>query len=88
MMVSSKHDNAGRLVAVTGGSAAIALGALLMAVHQETAGANTVAKSSNMNVGATTTESAPGATEVTTMAAPAMKGPAALPAEEKGPAAP
>ena len=41
-----------------------------------------------MTVGATTTETTPATVEATTMAAPVMRGPAALPAEEQGPAAP
>jgi hypothetical protein len=41
-----------------------------------------------MNIGSTTTETTPPLVEATTMAAPAMRGPAALPAEEQGPAAP
>jgi hypothetical protein len=41
-----------------------------------------------MTIGATSTETTPALVEATTMAAPAMHGPAALPAEEQGPAAP
>jgi hypothetical protein len=41
-----------------------------------------------MTIGSTSTETTPAAVEATTMAAPAMRGPAALPTEEQGPAAP
>jgi hypothetical protein len=47
-----------------------------------------VAKSSSMTVGSTSIETMSSTVEATTMAAPAMRGPAALTAEEQGPAAP
>ena len=87
-MNSRKRNNVKLLVAVIGGSGVIAMGALSVAVGQEQAGQESVAKSSNMNVGATSTETTPPVVEATTMAAPAMKGPAPLPAEEQSPAAP
>jgi len=59
-----------------------------MAVHQQEAGPDTMAKSTTMTIGSTTTETTPPAVEATTMAAPAMRGPAGLPTEEQGPAAP
>jgi hypothetical protein len=86
-MVSAKRNNVKLLVAVIGGGA-IAMGMLSAAIGQEQAGQQSVAKSSNMNVGSTTTETTPPLVEATTMAAPAMKGPAPLPAEEQSPAAP
>jgi hypothetical protein len=87
-MISAKRNNAKLLVALIGGSGVIAMGAMLAAIGQEQTGQETVAKSSSMNIGSTTTETTPPLVEATTMAAPAMRGPAALPAEEQGPAAP
>ena len=87
-MDSPKRNNVKLLAAVIGGSGVIAMGALSVAVAQEQPGQESVAKSSSMTVGATTTETTPATVEATTMAAPAMRGPAALPAEEQGPAAP
>jgi hypothetical protein len=87
-MVSSKRNNMKLLVALIGGSAIIAMAALSVAFGQEQAGKESVAKSSGMNIGSTTTETTPPLVEATTLAARAMRGPAALPAEEQGPAAP
>jgi hypothetical protein len=87
-MDSTRRNNVKLLAAVIGGSGVIAMGALFVAVAQEQPGQESVAKSSSMTVGATTTETTPATVEATTMAAPAMRGPAALPAEEQGPAAP
>jgi hypothetical protein len=85
-MDSPKRNNVKLLAAVIGGSGVIAMGALFVAVAQEQPGQE--AKSSSMTVGGTTTETTPATVEATTMAAPVMRGPAALPAEEQGPAAP
>ena len=87
-MVSAKRNNTKLLVVVIGGSGVIAMGALFVAVGQEQAGHESLAKSSSMNIGSTTTETTPPLVEATTMAAPAMKGPAPLPTEEQSPAAP
>jgi len=76
------------LAAVIGGSGLIAMGALSVAIAQEHAGEASAAKSTTMTIGSTSTETTPAAVEATTMAAPAMRGPAPLPAEEQGPAAP
>jgi len=78
-MDSLKRGNVRLFAVLIGGSAAV--GAL--SVVQEA-----VAKSSSMTVGSTSTETTPSTVEATTMAAPAMRGPAAPPAEEQGPAAP
>ena len=78
-MDSLKRDNVRLFAVLIGGSAAV--GAL--SVVQ-----GSVAKSSSMTVGSTSTETTPATVEATTMAAPAMRGPAAPPAEEQGPAAP
>ncbi len=76
------------LAAVVGSSALAAAAVLLIAVHDQSAGYVELAKSVTMTVGSTSTETTPSTIEATTMAAPAMTGPAALPAEEQGPAAP
>ena len=87
-MVSAKRNNTRLLVALIGGSSVIAMGALSAVFGQEQTGQASVAKSSTMNVGSTTTVTTPPLVEATTMAVPAMKGPAPLPAEEQSPAAP
>ena len=87
-MESPKRSNVKLLVAVIGGSGVIAMGALSVAIAQEQVGQESAAKSTTMTVGSTSTETTPATVEATTMAAPAMKGPAPLPAEEQGPAAP
>jgi hypothetical protein len=87
-MDSIKRSNVRLLAAVIGGSGVVAMGALSMAIHQQEAGPDTMAKSTTMSIGSTTTETTPASIEATTMAAPAMRGPAALPTEEQGPAAP
>ena len=71
------------LAAVVGGSAIVAMGALTMAVGHEQAGPETVAKSTTMSVGASSTATTPPTVEATSMAAPAIKGPAPLPSEQK-----
>jgi hypothetical protein len=87
-MGSPKRNNVKPLAVVIGGSGGIAMGALSVAVAQEHPGQVSVAKSSSMSVGSTSTETTPATVEAITMAAPATRGPAALPAEEQGPAAP
>jgi hypothetical protein len=59
-----------------------------VAIAQEQACQASAAKSTTMTVGSTSTETTPPTVEATTMAAPAVKGPAPLPSEESGPAAP
>jgi hypothetical protein len=86
-MDAPQRNNVKLLVAVIGGGV-IAMGALSVAIGHEQAGPESVAKSSSMNIGSTTTETTPPLVEATTMAAPAMRGPAPLPAEEQSPAAP
>jgi hypothetical protein len=87
-MNSPKRNNVKLFAAVIGGCGVIAAGAVSVADAQEHAGQAFVAKSSSMTVAATSTETTPAPVEATTMAVPAMRGPAALPAEEQGPAAP
>jgi hypothetical protein len=64
------------------------MGATSLAIAEEQAGPQAVAKSTTMTIGATSTETTPSTVEATTMAEPALRGPAPLPAEEQGPAAP
>jgi len=87
-MDSSKRNNVRLLAAAIGGSGVVAMAALSMAIHQQEAGPDTMAKSTTMSIGSTTTETTPASIEATTMAAPALRGPVALPTEEQGPAAP
>jgi hypothetical protein len=87
-MVSAKRNNVKLLAAVIAGSSVVAMGAVSVAISQEQAGQESAAKSTTMTIGSTSTETTAPAVEATTMAAPAMRGPAALPTEEQGPAAP
>jgi hypothetical protein len=87
-MNSLKRNNVKLLAAVIGGSGVIAIGAMSVAIAQEQAGQESAAKSTTMTIGSTSTEATPPTVEATTMAAPALRGPAALPTEEQGPAAP
>ena len=87
-MDSPKRNNVKLLAAVIGGSGVIAMGAMSVAITQEQAGQESAAKSTTMTIGSTSTETTPATVEATTMAAPAVKGPALLPSEESGPAAP
>jgi len=87
-MNSLKRNNVKLLAAVIGGSGVIAMGAISVAIAQEQAGQESAAKSTTMTIGSTSTETTPPTVEATTMAAPGLRGPAALPAEEQGPAAP
>jgi hypothetical protein len=79
----SKGNNVKLLAAVIGVGAVIAMGALSMAIHQEQTGPDTLAKSTTMSVGSTSTETTPPTVEATSMAVPSMKGPAPLPSEQK-----
>ena len=83
-MNSPKRNNVKLLAAVIGGCGVIAAGAVSVADAQEQAGQESVAKSSSMTVAATSTETTPSTVEATTMAVPAMRGPAPLPSEEQG----
>jgi hypothetical protein len=80
---NKNRKNVKVLSAVIGGSAIVAMGALTVDVGQEQAGPDTLAKSTTMSVGATSTATTPPAVEATPMAVPAMKGPAPLPSEQK-----
>ncbi len=82
-MRSPKRNNARLLVAVIGASGVVAIGALSVAIGQQPAGPAAVVSSGK--------STAAGPTSTTTtamMAVPLMKGPAPLPTEEQGPAAP
>jgi hypothetical protein len=82
-MASNNRRNLKLLSAVIGGSAVVAMSALSLAIAQEQAGPETVAKSSHMTVGSTFTQTTPSNAEATSMAVPTLKGPAPLPSEEK-----
>ena len=82
-MDSNKPNKAKVLAAVIGGSAIVTMGALTMSIHQQTSGTENTA-AGKMSMAATTTASGKDDTvEATSMAAPVIKGPAPLPAEEK-----
>jgi len=82
-MDSKKRGTVKLLAAAIGGSAVVTMGALAMSVHQQPAGAENVAVG-KMTMAATTTASGKDDTvEATSMAAPVIKGPAPLPAEEQ-----
>ena len=86
-MDSRDRNKVKLLAAVIGGSAVVTLGALATSIHQEPTGTADVA-AGKMTMGATSTETVvPAAVdnliEATTMAVPAIKGPAPLPPEEK-----
>lgn len=82
-MDSTKRDRAKLLAAVIGGSAVVTMGALAMSIHQQPSGADTVAVG-KFTLAATTTASGTDDTvEATSMAVPAIKGPAPLPTEQK-----
>ena len=74
-----------RLLAVVGGCAVVAMGALGIAAGQVSAGEQTLhSQQAVMTTGATVTESVPPSEPVITMAVPAIKGPATLPPEDQG----
>jgi hypothetical protein len=77
------RTNVKLLSAVLGGSALLAMGSLSLAVHQEQIGPDTTARSSTMTIGSTTTATTPPKVEATSMAVPAIKGPAPLPSEQQ-----
>ena len=71
-MNTTKRTNVKMLAAVIGGSAIVAMGALTMAISQQEATPASIS-SSGMPVGATTTQTTPGAGPETTMAVPVVK---------------
>lgn len=70
------------LAATIGAGAVVAMGALGMALDQEQAGGDAVAKATPMTIGATSTQTTPSTAPATEMAVPSIKGPAPLPSEE------
>jgi hypothetical protein len=81
--MNSNKNTAKLLAAVIGGSAVVTMGALTVSIHQQPNAATNLAVG-KMTVAATTTASGKADTvEATSMAVPAIKGPAPLPAEEK-----
>jgi len=81
-MSTTKANKVKLLGAVIGGSAVVTMGALAMSVHQQPAASQNLAVG-QMTMAATTTASGKVDTvEATSMAVPAIKGPAPLPTEE------
>jgi hypothetical protein len=70
--------------AIMGGSAVVTLGALSVGIIEGQAAPASAAGSSQMSLGATTTQSVPPSAPAVGDAAPAIKGPAPLPSEEQG----
>jgi hypothetical protein len=68
----TRRTNVKMLAAVIGGSAVLAMGALTMAITEQQAAPATLT-SSEMTVGATSTQETPPATPETTVAVPAVK---------------
>ena len=80
---TSKSSGGLRLCAATiGASAVVAMAAIGLMVAQEHDG-DSVAKSTTMTIGSTSTETTPSTGPAIAMAKPAMKGPAPLPSEEE-----
>ncbi|MGH3676025.1 MAG: hypothetical protein ACRDU5_09875 [Mycobacterium sp.] len=82
-MDSHIRNNVKLLVAVIGGSAVVTMGALTMAIHQQQVEPGALFAKPSMTVGATSTVTKPPTVEPTTMAVPAIKGPAPLPPEQE-----
>jgi hypothetical protein len=69
---ANKRTNVKMLAAVIGGSAAVAMGALTMAINQEQAAPATIT-GSGMSVGATSTQETPPSIPETTFAEPVVR---------------
>jgi|KBSMisStandDraft_5_1062788.scaffolds.fasta_scaffold147782_1 hypothetical protein len=82
-MHSPTPNNARLLVAVIGASGVVAIGALSVAIGQQQAEPAVMVSSANSTAAGPTS-----ATTTPMMAVPLIKGPAPLPTEEQGPAAP
>jgi hypothetical protein len=85
-MTRPNRTNAKIVSAVIGGGALVALGALTVAVGEQPTAPRPIAVSAGVPVASTSTTE-PGAPAIS-MAVPGIKGPAPLPSEEQGPAAP
>ena len=80
---STRGNNGKLLVAVIAGSGVLTMGALAMAIGQEHAAPSTVTGlDSGMTVGATSTQTTPPTVPETSMAVPAIKGPAKIRADQ------
>ena len=77
---SKARTNVKLFAAMIGGSAVVTLAALGISIGQ---GGDTVAKSSTMSVGPTTTQTTPSSAPAVGAAQPTIKGPAPLPSEEE-----
>lgn len=74
-----------RVLAVVGGCAVVAMGALGVAAGQASTDGQTLhSQKADMTMGATVTQSVPPSAPVISMAVPAIKGPATLPPEDQG----
>ena len=74
-----------RLLAVVGGCAVVAMGALGTAAGQANTGEQTLhSQRAAMTTGATVTQSVPPSAPAITMAVPVITGPATLPPEDQG----
>jgi hypothetical protein len=83
-MTNNRQKTTKMLAAVIGGSAVVTMGALAMGVQQQAAAPTQYRAVGVMTVGATETASGVADTVVaTSMAVPAIKGPAPLPTEEQ-----
>jgi hypothetical protein len=81
-MSTTKANKVKLLGAVIGGGAVVTMGALAMSIHQQPVASQNLAVG-QMTMAATTTASGKDDTvEATSMAVPAIKGPAPLPTEE------
>jgi hypothetical protein len=76
------RSNVKRAAAVIGGSAVVTAGAVTMGIHQCRVDADALFAKTSMTVGATTTPTKAPTVEATSVAVPAIKGPAPLPSEQ------
>ena len=81
-MDSRMKSNVKLLAAVIGGSAVVTAGAVTLAIHQGRGEADALFAKTSMTVGATTTPTKAPTVAATSVAVPAIKGPAPLPSEE------
>ena len=74
-----------KILAVVGGCAVVAMGALGIEAGQASTGEQTLhARNADMTMGVTVTQSVPPSAPVISMAVPAITGPATLPPEDQG----
>lgn len=78
------HYNARMCAAIIGGCAVVTLGALSGGVIEGQTAPASATGAPHMTLGATSTETTPSTAPAVREAAPAIKGPAPLPSEDKG----